>query len=58
MAVCVAMMFGRLGTTISTNVLGLTLESNCEALFYSFSGICAFCCILSFVLPIPKKEPK
>jgi hypothetical protein len=55
MAICCAMMFGRFGTTVSTNILGVLLEKNCSETFYSFSGICVLCCIVAFVLPRPKK---
>lgn len=55
MAISISMMFGRLGTTISTNVLAVSLEKNCELSFYVFSGICAICLLVSLILPHPKK---
>lgn len=37
MAVCVVLMFGRLGSIVGSNVVGAILEVNCSATFYLYS---------------------
>lgn len=39
MAVCIALMFGRLGCVIGANVAALLLEHYCESVFYLFGSI-------------------
>lgn len=51
MAICVSMLFGRLGTALSTNIIGFLLETSCELTYYIFSGIVLLCFTVSFVLP-------
>lgn len=51
MAVCVSMLFGRLGSVTSTNLIGFLLESYCELTYYSFSGIMFLCLAVSFLVP-------
>lgn len=38
MAVCISLMFGRLGTVVGVNTVALMLENHCELVFY-MSGI-------------------
>lgn len=51
MAVCVAMMFGRLGSTVSTNLIGSLLEQNCTLTYNVFSSMVVICLLVSFRLP-------
>lgn len=48
------MLFGRLGSTIASNVVGNVLEDFCEPTFYTFASIAIACALISFVLPRPK----
>lgn len=34
MAVCISLMFGRLGCVVGANIVALLLENHCEAVFY------------------------
>lgn len=54
MAVCCSMLFGRLGATVSTNLIGNIIEDNCEATFYSISALVLICALVSFIIPRPK----
>lgn len=56
MAVCVSMMFGRLGSTVSSNLIGYLLERNCELTYYVFSGVVFVCFLVSFIIP-DNKQP-
>lgn len=38
MAVSLAMMFGRLGSVVGSNIVGIILEANCGATFYLYTG--------------------
>lgn len=45
MAVSISMMFGRLGSIVGSNLVGVLLESNCSATFYLYSGFILGTCI-------------
>ncbi|XP_058461551.1 synaptic vesicle glycoprotein 2B-like [Malaya genurostris] len=51
MAVCIALMFGRLGGVIRANMLGLLLDTHCEWTFAISGTILGICALLSFFLP-------
>lgn len=38
MAICIALMFGRLGSVVGANIVALLLDDHCETAFY-MSGI-------------------
>lgn len=38
MAVSISMMFGRLGSIVGSNLVGVLLENNCSATFLMYSG--------------------
>jgi len=50
MAVCVSMMFGRLGSALSSNFIGSLVESNCEMTYYLYAAIMFLCLVVSFAL--------
>uniref|UniRef100_A0A182XF22 Major facilitator superfamily (MFS) profile domain-containing protein n=1 Tax=Anopheles quadriannulatus TaxID=34691 RepID=A0A182XF22_ANOQN len=51
MAVCISLMFGRLGSVVGANIVGFLLDSQCELTFW-ISGISLICCgVLSFFIP-------
>ncbi|KAM3963683.1 synaptic vesicle glycoprotein 2B [Aphomia sociella] len=58
MAVSLAMMIGRIGSVIGTNVAGLMINAVCEATFYSFGGLLLLCGFLAFLLPKSKQTPQ
>ncbi|XP_055531778.1 synaptic vesicle glycoprotein 2B-like [Wyeomyia smithii] len=63
MAVCIALMFGRLGGVLGANMLGLMLDTHCEWTFEISGLILLLCAVLSFFIPNTKecetkKEPK
>lgn len=51
MAVCIALMFGRLGTVVGSNMLGVLLENYCELTFVIPSVLLIVCGVLSFFIP-------
>ncbi|XP_063705657.1 synaptic vesicle glycoprotein 2B-like [Culicoides brevitarsis] len=51
MAVCIILMCGRLGTTVGSNIVGVFIESNCEATFAFFSIVVLVAACLNFFLP-------
>ena len=51
MAVCVSMLFGRLGSALSSILIGYLLERNCELTFYIYAGVALLCFFMSFILP-------
>lgn len=63
MAMCMALMFGRLGGFSGSNIAAYFLNGNCEMAFY-FSGTSLIvCALLSFLIPnirqkVPKTESK
>lgn len=51
MAVCISLMFGRLGSVFGSNLVGLLLDSHCQVTF-ALSGITLFCsAVLVFFIP-------
>uniref|UniRef100_A0A182YJP5 Major facilitator superfamily (MFS) profile domain-containing protein n=2 Tax=Anopheles stephensi TaxID=30069 RepID=A0A182YJP5_ANOST len=51
MAVCISLMFGRLGSVVGANIVGLLLDSQCELTFW-ISGVSLIGCgVLSFFIP-------
>uniref|UniRef100_A0A182VKS7 Major facilitator superfamily (MFS) profile domain-containing protein n=2 Tax=Anopheles merus TaxID=30066 RepID=A0A182VKS7_ANOME len=51
MAVCISLMFGRLGSVVGANIVGFLLDSQCELTFW-ISGISLIGCgVLSFFIP-------
>jgi len=52
MAVCISMMMGRLGSALSSNLIGNLIETNCELTYYLFAGIIFVCFAISFVLRV------
>lgn len=48
MAICLAMTFGRLGSVLTSNIIGLFIESECEIIFNIFAGFVFVCFLLSF----------
>lgn len=48
MAICLAMTFGRLGSVLTSNIIGMFIERDCELIFNSFSGLVLVCFVLSF----------
>lgn len=34
MAICISLMFGRLGSVVGSNVVALLLDDHCESVFY------------------------
>ncbi|CRK93837.1 CLUMA_CG007364, isoform A [Clunio marinus] len=58
MAVCVAMMFGRLGSSVTTNLIGYFLERNCEMTYNFLAALVLVCLAISFILPDNKKQEK
>uniref|UniRef100_A0A182NCP9 Major facilitator superfamily (MFS) profile domain-containing protein n=1 Tax=Anopheles dirus TaxID=7168 RepID=A0A182NCP9_9DIPT len=51
MAVCISLMFGRLGSVVGANIVGMLLDSHCELTFW-ISGISLIGCgVLSFFIP-------
>lgn len=51
MAVCVAMLFGRLGSVIASNFIGNFVEDYCEFTHYVLASLVAICFGISFLLP-------
>lgn len=51
MAINITMMFGRIGSVLGTNIVGLTLDQHCASTFAVSAGIMIFCGILSFFIP-------
>ncbi|XP_053698215.1 synaptic vesicle glycoprotein 2B-like [Sabethes cyaneus] len=51
MAVCIALMFGRLGGVLGANMLGLMLDTHCEWTFAISGFVLLLCTILSFFIP-------
>lgn len=57
MAVCISLMFGRLGSVVGANFVGIFLDNYCSATFL-MSGISLVCCgILAFFIPNITKIP-
>nr|XP_029716305.1 synaptic vesicle glycoprotein 2B-like [Aedes albopictus] len=51
MAVCISLMFGRLGSVVGANMVGILLDTQCELTFW-ISGVSLIGCgVLSFFIP-------
>ncbi|XP_065085913.1 putative transporter SVOPL [Ochlerotatus camptorhynchus] len=51
MAVCIALMVGRLGSVVGSNMLGILLERHCELTFGIASVLLIICGLLTFFIP-------
>jgi MFS transporter, VNT family, synaptic vesicle glycoprotein 2 len=51
MAINITMMFGRIGSVIGTNIVGITLDKFCGETFGVSAAIMFLCGILSFFIP-------
>lgn len=51
MAVCIALMVGRLGSVVGSNMLGILLEEYCELTFGIASVLLIICGVLAFFIP-------
>lgn len=51
MAVCIALMVGRLGSVVGSNMLGILLEQHCELTFGIASVLLIVCGLLTFFIP-------
>ncbi|XP_062564069.1 uncharacterized protein LOC134226948 [Armigeres subalbatus] len=51
MAVCIALMIGRMGSVVGSNMLGILLEKHCELTFGIASVLLIICGVLSFFIP-------
>ncbi|GBP21583.1 Synaptic vesicle glycoprotein 2A [Eumeta japonica] len=58
MAVCLALMMGRVGSVLGSNVIGLLLETECALSFYLFGGLLIVCSLLCLTLPGKKPRSK
>lgn len=54
-AMNISMMFGRIGSTISTFVVGRTLDNNCESTFGTSAGLMILCGLLCVFIPKIRK---
>ncbi|XP_067638677.1 synaptic vesicle glycoprotein 2A-like isoform X3 [Eurosta solidaginis] len=51
MAICVSLMFGRLGSVVGANIVGALLANNCEMTFYAACGALYVCAFLTLLIP-------
>uniref|UniRef100_A0A1Y9HAI4 Major facilitator superfamily (MFS) profile domain-containing protein n=1 Tax=Anopheles farauti TaxID=69004 RepID=A0A1Y9HAI4_9DIPT len=51
MAVCISLMFGRLGSVVGANIVGMLLDSQCELTFWISGFSLMGCGVLSFFIP-------
>ncbi|XP_047987323.1 putative transporter SVOPL [Leguminivora glycinivorella] len=56
MAVSLAIMLGRIGSILGTNLAGILINATCETTFYFFGGLLLVCGFMAFLLP--KAESK
>ncbi|XP_073949735.1 uncharacterized protein [Choristoneura fumiferana] len=56
MAVSLALMLGRLGSVLGTNVAGLLINASCETTFYLFGGLLLLCGLMAILLPKAKSK--
>jgi MFS transporter, VNT family, synaptic vesicle glycoprotein 2 len=56
MAVCMSMLFGRLGSVASSNFIGFMIDKNCELTYYLYAGLMFICFLASFIIPDSKKD--
>lgn len=51
MAICVSLMFGRLGSVVGANIVGAMLANNCEMTFYTACAALYICAFLALLIP-------
>lgn len=51
MAVCISLMFGRLGSVFGANVVGLILDSYCDVTFIFSGSLLCLSGALAFLIP-------
>ncbi|XP_069966127.1 synaptic vesicle glycoprotein 2A isoform X1 [Bactrocera oleae] len=51
MAICVSLMFGRLGSVVGANIVGAILAKNCELTFYTACIALYVCAFLALLIP-------
>lgn len=51
MAICISLMFGRLGSVVGANIVGLLIAEHCEATFYISTTALILCGFLAFLIP-------
>uniref|UniRef100_A0A182RL79 Major facilitator superfamily (MFS) profile domain-containing protein n=1 Tax=Anopheles funestus TaxID=62324 RepID=A0A182RL79_ANOFN len=51
MAVCISLMFGRLGSIVGSNLVGFLLDTRCELTFWISGLLLVACGVLSFFIP-------
>ncbi|XP_055912649.1 synaptic vesicle glycoprotein 2B-like isoform X2 [Eupeodes corollae] len=56
MAICISLMFGRLGSVVGANIVGLLLAKNCESTFYISTTALILCGFLAFLIPKEQKQ--
>ncbi|XP_061729826.1 synaptic vesicle glycoprotein 2A-like [Cydia pomonella] len=56
MAVSLAIMLGRIGSVLGTNLAGLLINASCETTFYFFGGLLLVCGFMAFLLPRAKSK--
>uniref|UniRef100_A0A182W4A7 Major facilitator superfamily (MFS) profile domain-containing protein n=1 Tax=Anopheles minimus TaxID=112268 RepID=A0A182W4A7_9DIPT len=58
MAICISLMFGRLGSIVGSNLVGFLLDTHCELTFWISGLLLVGCGMLSFFIPnIYKRQP-
>lgn len=55
MALCIILMFARLGSVSFSNIFGFMLTSYCDGVFYMIFGLLIFNCF-TFIVPILLKK--
>ncbi|XP_055843962.1 synaptic vesicle glycoprotein 2A-like [Episyrphus balteatus] len=56
MAICISLMFGRLGSVVGANIVGLLLAEHCESTFYISTVALILCGFLAFLIPKQEKQ--
>lgn len=56
MAICISLMFGRLGSVVGANIVGLLLAEHCESTFYISTIALILCGFLAFLIPKQTKQ--
>ncbi|XP_053949917.1 synaptic vesicle glycoprotein 2A-like isoform X2 [Anastrepha ludens] len=51
MAICVSLMFGRLGSVVGANIVGALLANNCEMSFVAACAALYICAFLALLIP-------
>ncbi|XP_031629336.1 synaptic vesicle 2-related protein-like isoform X4 [Contarinia nasturtii] len=58
MAICISLMFGRLGSVVGANITALLLENHCETVFYLSGSTVILVGLLTFCIPGIHKKVK